>query len=202
MSGSIVTNNVLKRIFDVIIASLALCITVVLFPFIAIAIKVQSRGPIFFKQKRSGLENKTFVMYKFRSMHLNDEADTRQATSDDERIFPFGKFLRKTRFDELPQFWNVLTGDMSVIGPRPHMLAHTDMYSKLIGNYMDRLAVRPGITGLAQVMGRCGETTDVRQMKERVKLDIFYINHWSIGLDCRILLLTFKTVLLPEKNTY
>lgn len=200
--GKIVVNSIPKRFFDVVFATVALCVTVLIFPIIAIGIKMQSKGPVFFKQQRDGLDGHSFLIYKFRSMHLNEEADTKQATGDDERVFPFGLFLRKTSLDELPQFWNVLIGDMSVIGPRPHMLVHTEMYSKLICNYTDRLSVRPGITGLAQVMGRRGETKELRLMSDRVKLDNFYIKHWSVCLDCRIIFLTFKTILLPDKNTY
>jgi putative colanic acid biosynthesis UDP-glucose lipid carrier transferase len=141
-------------------------------------------------------------MFKFRSMHVNQEADQIQASKDDPRKFPFGNFMRRTSLDELPQFWNVLMGDMSIVGPRPHMLAHTEMYAQLIEKYMVRHLVKPGITGWAQVNGSRGETKELWQMEERVLRDIWYVEHWSIWLDLRIIWMTIRAILVPSKNAY
>ena len=180
-----------KRAADVFFSGLFL---VTLFPFIwlfcAIGIKLSSPGPVFFKQRRTGYEGKDFWCYKFRSMHRSDDADTKQAEKGDARVFRFGEFLRKSSIDELPQFINVFRGDMSIIGPRPHMLHHTDVYSDLIGDYMIRHLAKPGITGWAQVNGCRGETKELSEMKRRVELDIWYIEHWSVELDVSIALMT------------
>jgi putative colanic acid biosynthesis UDP-glucose lipid carrier transferase len=135
-------------------------------------------------------------------MHVNKDADKLQATKNDPRTFPFGQFMRKSNLDELPQFWNVIMGTMSIVGPRPHMLAHTQMYSKLIDKYMVRHFVRPGITGWAQVTGFRGETKELWQMEERVKRDIWYMEEWSIWLDMRIVGMTFATIFKRDKNAY
>ena len=135
-------------------------------------------------------------------MFINREADQMQTTKDDPRKFPFGSFMRKSSIDELPQFWNVLRGDMSIVGPRPHMLAHTEMYSQLINKYMVRHFVKPGITGWAQVNGFRGETKELWQMEERVKRDIWYMENWSLWLDIRIIWQTVKLVLKHDKNAY
>lgn len=185
-------NKIIKRLFDIIFSGLFLLSSAILYPIIAIVIKLQSPGPILFRQKRTGLDGETFTMFKFRSMHVNAEADTLQATKDDPRKFPFGSWMRRTNIDELPQFWNVLMGDMSVVGPRPHMLAHTEMYSELIDKYMVRHFVKPGITGWAQVTGYRGETRELWQMEERVRRDIWYMEHWTVWLDIRIVWLTVK----------
>ena len=195
-------NSLYKRVLDICFSAVMLVFVIMLLPFIAIIIKCQSKGPVFFSQKRSGLDGKEFSMFKFRSMHVNKERDTRQTTKDDPRKFPFGSLMRKTSIDELPQFWNVLKGDMSIVGPRPHMLAHTEMYSKLIDKYMVRHFVKPGITGWAQVMGFRGETKELWQMEERVRHDIWYIEHWTIWLDFRILWLTAKNLVMRDKNAY
>lgn len=193
-------NRMTKRLFDVFFSTLALIIIAPFVPIIALIIKVQSPGPIFFRQRRTGLDGRDFTCIKFRSMEVNDEADTRQATADDDRKFPFGAFIRKTNIDELPQFYNVLRGDMSIVGPRPHMLYHTEVYSKLLEKYMIRHLAKPGITGLAQVSGFRGETTELSLMEGRVKKDIQYIENWSLWLDIKICLLTAKmTILLDEK---
>ena len=197
-----VVNRALKRAFDIFIALVALALTGLLMPIIYIVIKLQSPGPIFFKQLRTGMDGKEFYCYKFRSMHVNNDADKLQATKDDPRKFPFGNLMRKTNLDEFPQFWNVLKGDMSVIGPRPHMLAHTEQYSHLIREYMVRHFVKPGVTGWAQVTGYRGETKELWQMEERVRRDIWYIEHWSIWLDILIVWLTFKTFFVHDKNAY
>ena len=143
-----------------------------------------------FRQQRSGLGNKPFTCLKFRTMVVNDEADTVQAAWDDKRITAVGKFLRETSLDELPQFINVLRGDMSIVGPRPHMLYHTEMYSALIPGYMRRLMVKPGITGVAQVLGYRGETPELADMARRVRLDLWYVNHQSFKLDLYIFRVT------------
>ena len=197
-----VVNQAVKRVFDIAIALVVIVLTALIFPIIYVIIKRQSPGPIYFKQLRTGLDGKDFVCYKFRSMHVNKDADKLQATKDDPRKYPFGNFMRKANIDELPQFWNVLKGDMSVVGPRPHMLAHTEMYSQKIGDYMVRHFVKPGITGWAQVTGFRGETHELWQMEERVKRDIWYMEHWSIWLDIRIIWMTIKTCFVHDKNAY
>lgn len=195
-------NKMVKRTFDIVLSIVFLIPTAILFPWIYFKIKRQSPGPILFKQERTGIDGKTFKCYKFRSMHVNQEADKLQATKDDPRKFPFGDFMRKTNIDELPQFFNVLQGRMSIVGPRPHMLAHTEQYSQLIGKYMVRHYVKPGVTGWAQVTGSRGETKELWQMEERVKRDIWYIEHWSVWLDFRIMWLTAKSIFVHDKNAY
>ena len=189
----------IKRSADVLFSGLFL---ITLFPVIwlvcAIGIKLSSPGPVFFKQKRTGYEGKEFWCYKFRSMHQSADADTKQAVKGDSRVFKFGKFLRKSSIDELPQFINVFKGDMSIIGPRPHMVHHTDIYSDLIGDYMIRHLAKPGITGWAQVNGCRGETKELSEMKERVEKDIWYIEHWSVELDVSIFLKTVWQILRHE----
>lgn len=172
------------------------------FPIIAFIIKYQSPGPLFFNQERTGLNGRTFKMYKFRSMHVNDDANRVQATLNDPRKFPFGKIMRKTSIDEIPQIYNVLVGDMSLIGPRPHMLAHTEYYSRHIPYYMDRHAVKPGLTGWAQVTGWRGDTPELWMMEGRVIRDIWYIEHRSISLDIKIIFLTFGALLFPAKGAH
>ena len=195
-------NRLTKRVFDVVVSIVALAFTSLLLPVVAIAIKVQSPGPLLFRQRRTGMDGKDFWCLKFRSMHVNADSDRVQATKDDPRKFPFGNFMRKTNIDELPQFWNVLCGDMSIVGPRPHMLAHTKQYAALIGKYMVRHFVKPGITGWAQVTGFRGETSELWQMEGRVEHDIYYIQHWSIWLDLRIIWMTAKTIFKTDKNAY
>ena len=195
-------NKAIKRLFDIVFSLLFLIPTAIIFPFVFIIMKIQSPGPILFKQKRTGLDGKTFNCLKFRSMHVNADADKVQATKDDPRKYPFGNFMRKSNIDELPQFLNVLKGDMSIVGPRPHMLAHTEQYSELIDKYMVRHFVKPGVTGWAQVTGFRGETKELWQMEGRVKRDIWYIENWSIWLDIRIMWLTFKSIFIHDKNAY
>lgn len=196
------TNRAIKRLFDIGMSGIICICMLPFFPIIAILIKIQSPGPIFFRQKRTGLNGKTFVCLKFRSMHVNKDADKAQATKDDTRKFSFGNFMRKTNIDEFPQFINVLKGDMSIVGPRPHMLLHTEMYGALIDKYMVRHFSKPGITGWAQTTGFRGETKELWQMKERIKRDIWYIENWSIWLDIRIILMTAKGIVFPDKNAY
>lgn len=195
-------NRLFKRLFDIVFSILCLIPTVLLLPLIAMTIKRQSPGPVFFRQRRTGIDGHEFYCYKFRSMHVNADADRLQATNDDPRKFPFGDFMRKTNIDELPQFWNVLRGDMSIVGPRPHMLAHTEQYDKLIDKYMVRHFVKPGITGWAQVTGFRGETRELWQMEGRVERDIWYIQHWSLWLDLRIIWMTAKTIFIRDEKAY
>lgn len=195
-------NKFLKRTFDIVFSIIFLIPTALIFPFVWLIMKIQSPGPLLFKQARTGIDGKTFNCYKFRSMHVNADADKLQATKDDPRKYPFGNFMRKANIDELPQFINVLKGDMSIVGPRPHMLAHTEQYSELIEKYMVRHFVKPGVTGWAQVTGFRGETKELWQMEGRVKRDIWYIEHWSIWLDIRIIWMTLKTVFIHDKNAY
>lgn len=190
-------NKVMKRVFDLVL-SIGVIVFVLswLTPLLAIAIKLSSRGPVFFKQRRSGINDVEFWCWKFRSMVVNDEADRVQASKEDARITAVGRFIRKHNLDELPQFFQVLTGEMSVVGPRPHMLAHTEEYRQLINQFMVRHLIKPGITGLAQVRGFRGETKDHEDMDARVKNDIYYIEHWSVLLDFKIAFQTaFKMII-------
>jgi len=188
----------LKRVFDIIFSSsVIIFILSWLTPLVAILIKLESKGPVFFKQARNGFNYKEFYCYKFRSMTPNSEANFYQATRGDQRITNIGKFIRKTSIDELPQFFNVLFGDMSVVGPRPHMVSHTDMYAKRIDKFMVRHFVKPGITGLAQISGYRGEVETDKDIIGRVKFDIFYIENWSLLLDLKII---FKTAINAVKG--
>jgi Undecaprenyl-phosphate glucose phosphotransferase len=196
-------NRLAKRLFDIVFSLLFLCtIFPIIFIIIGLAIKITSPGPIFFKQKRSGEGNKEFWCYKFRSMRVNKDSDKVQATLNDPRKTRLGNFMRKTSIDELPQFINVLLGDMSVVGPRPHMLKHTEEYSKLIDKYMVRHLVKPGITGWAQVTGFRGETKELWQMEGRVERDIWYLEHWTFMLDLYIIYKTVKNAVKGEKEAY
>ncbi len=195
-------NKMIKRIFDIVISAIILVFLLPFLPILWMIIKTQSPGPLFFKQARTGLDGNDFMMYKFRSMHVNADADKIQATENDPRKYPFGNFMRKANIDELPQFWNVLKGDMSIVGPRPHMLAHTEMYSQAISKYMVRHFVKPGVTGWAQVTGFRGETKELWQMEGRVKRDIWYMEHWSIWLDIRIMWMTAKSMIIHDKHAY
>lgn len=192
----------LKRLFDLVMSLIVLIVGIPLLPIVALIIKIQSPGPVFFRQERTGYNGKNFLCYKFRSMRVNKDADKLQATENDPRKFPFGNFMRKYNIDELPQFWNVFKGDMSVVGPRPHMLYHTEKYSQLIERYMVRHFVKPGITGWAQVTGYRGETRELWQMEKRVKQDIWYIENWTIWLDLRIIWMTFRTMVVHDKKAY
>lgn len=196
-------NRVKKRIFDLVITIPFLCL---FFPFIylivALITKITMPGPVFFKQKRTGYDGKDFWVFKFRSMKMNADADSLQATKDDPRVPLWGKILRHTNIDELPQFINVLKGEMSIVGPRPHMLAHTEYYSARIGDYMVRHYVKPGITGWAQTHGLRGETKTVDDMARRVEMDIWYIEHWSMWLDVSIILKTVRDVFKGDENAY
>lgn len=196
-------NRVIKRIFDIIVSLIAIVLVscTILIPVI-IAIKLSSKGPIFFAQKRTGYRGREFTCYKFRTMRVNAQADTLQATKDDPRKTKVGDFLRKTSIDELPQFFNVLIGNMSVVGPRPHMVKHTDEYRKLIDKYMVRHMIKPGITGLAQVSGYRGQTEELWQMEKRVEYDVKYIESWTLSLDIKIIVRTIINAVKGEKNAF
>lgn len=194
---------VVKRALDLSI-SLGLVIFVFswLFPIIGIIIKVTSKGPIFFQQLRHGKDNVPFYCFKFRTMYVNDQADVKQATKDDPRVTWIGKFLRKSSLDELPQFFNVILGDMSIVGPRPHAVPMNYKFSAEIDNFMFRHTVKPGITGLAQAKGFRGETRDFYDIYSRCKLDIFYVNNWSPFLDLKIIFWTIISLLIDKDKAY
>ncbi|MDB9895855.1 undecaprenyl-phosphate glucose phosphotransferase [Flavobacteriales bacterium] len=196
-------NRLLKRLFDIVFSSLVILLILSwLYPLLAFLIKISSKGPILFKQKRSGLDNNEFVCLKFRSMKKNSDSDSKQATKDDIRVTKVGSFLRKSSLDEFPQFFNVFNGDMSIVGPRPHMIAHTDQYSALIKKYMVRQLVRPGITGAAQVRGFRGETKELIEMEGRVKWDVWYIENWSLLLDINIILRTVFNIFKKDEKAF
>ncbi|MDP9197994.1 MAG: undecaprenyl-phosphate glucose phosphotransferase [Pseudomonadota bacterium] len=193
--------GVLKRTSDIVLAAGALLLAAPVMAVIAIRVRQSSPGPVFFRQRRYGLDGREFVVYKFRTMTVCEDDPLMQATRFDLRVTPVGAFLRRTSLDELPQLLNVLGGSMSLVGPRPHAVAHNEHYRKLVSGYMLRHKVRPGITGLAQVNGMRGETSDVEKMNQRVQLDLEYLKHWSLGLDIRILLKTVSIV-LRDQNAY
>lgn len=196
-------NRFIKRVFDIVFSLFIMVFLLSwLIPIIAIIIKLQSKGPVFFVQLRSGRANETFKCYKFRSMTVNNESDHKQATRGDARITKIGAFMRRTNIDELPQFYNVLIGNMSVVGPRPHMVKHTEQYSKVIEKYMVRHFLKPGITGWAQVNGFRGETRDNYAMEKRVEYDVWYLENWSFLLDLKIIFLTFWNTAKGEENAF
>ena len=196
-------NRWVKRAFDLVFSSIVLLF---LFPFVfipvAIAIKLSSPGPVFFKQTRTGYRGRDFLCWKFRTMRVNKDSDKVQAQKDDPRKTKIGDFLRRSSIDELPQFINVLKGDMSVVGPRPHMLKHTADYSKLIDKYMVRHLIKPGITGWAQVNGYRGLTEALWQMERRIEYDVWYIENWSFILDLKIIVRTVLNAVRGEKNAF
>lgn len=196
-------NKRFKRIFDIVFSVLIiLFILSWLTPLLAILIKLDSKGPIFFKQRRNGLNYEEFICYKFRSMRLNPIADLEQVQKNDPRITRLGRFIRKTSIDELPQFFNVLLGDMSVVGPRPHMVSHTEMYAKSIDKFMVRHFIKPGITGLAQINGYRGEVETEKDIINRVRFDIFYLENWTILLDLKIIFKTVINAIKGEEKAY
>lgn len=196
-------NRFLKRCFDIVFSlSVLIFIYPVLYLIVASLIKLSSKGPVIFKQRRTGLYGHEFECYKFRTMHVNEDADEKQAEKDDPRTTKIGTFLRRTNLDEFPQFFNVLLGDMSVVGPRPHMLKHTELYSAIIDRYMVRHLAKPGVTGWAQVTGYRGETKTLEQMEGRVKRDVWYIENWSFFLDLKIIVVTVINMFRGEKNAY
>ncbi|WP_347156785.1 undecaprenyl-phosphate glucose phosphotransferase [Pontibacter chitinilyticus] len=198
-----IINKALKRTFDIVF-SLTVIIFVLswLIPIVALAIKLNSKGPIFFKQVRSGIDNKDFHCYKFRSMYVNKDANKLLARRGDARITPVGAFIRKTSIDELPQFFNVLMGHMSIVGPRPHMLKLGEEYAQVAEKYMVRHFIKPGITGLSQVRGYRGDTTELYQIRGRVKLDIFYLENWSFFLDLKIVFYTIYNIFRGDEHAF
>jgi putative colanic acid biosysnthesis UDP-glucose lipid carrier transferase len=193
-------NGVLKRAADLLITGLVLLAIWPLMAAIAVGIKLSSPGPVLFRQRRYGLDGKEIVVYKFRSMMVcEDGGHVRQARQNDPRVTAFGAFLRRTSLDELPQFINVLTGSMSIVGPRPHAVAHNEQYRGLINGYMVRHKVRPGITGWAQINGFRGETEAVEMMKRRIEYDLDYLKHWSLSFDLWIILRTVLVMVKDEK---
>jgi len=196
-------NTFIKRLFDILFSSAVIIFILSwLTPLLAIIIKIESKGPVFFKQSRNGFNYKEFDCFKFRSMTPNKHANLKQATKGDQRITAIGRFIRKTSIDELPQFFNVLFGDMSVVGPRPHMVSHTNMYAQRVDKFMVRHFVKPGITGLAQISGFRGEIERDEDIIGRVKYDIFYIENWSILLDLKIILQTFLNAVKGDDKAY
>jgi len=196
-------NRSIKRLMDIILS--VMMITFVLSwlaPILFILDIISDRAGVFFLQPRSGINNKQFMLFKFRTMKKNGEAHIQQATENDDRLTKIGKFLRKTSIDEFPQFFNVLIGNMSVIGPRPHMLKHTEEYKFLVEKFMIRHSIKPGITGYAQVRGFRGEIKRVKDMKQRIKLDVFYIENWSIWLDIKIILITIGKLIKGDEKAY
>lgn len=198
-----VGNKLKKRILDIVVSGLVIIFILSwLIPIVALLILLESRGSIFFAQKRTGKNNLPFNCLKFRSMKPNKDSDLKQATKNDMRITRVGKFLRKTSLDEFPQFINVFKGEMSLVGPRPHMLKHTDDYSQIVDQYMIRHFLKPGITGWAQINGFRGEITEPKQIKLRVQNDLWYLENWSIWLDIKILFLTVYTIIKGDKQAY
>lgn len=196
-------NRLLKKAFDLCFSfGVIMFIFPWLFPILMLIIKIESPGPVFFKQERSGRDNKSFTCLKFRSMSVNKHSDSKQAAKGDARVTKVGSFIRKTSIDELPQFFNVFFGDMSVVGPRPHMVNHTRQYTELINNYLVRQYAKPGITGWAQVNGYRGETKELIDMENRVDYDIWYIENWSLLLDVKIIYRTINNVFKGEENAY
>jgi exopolysaccharide biosynthesis polyprenyl glycosylphosphotransferase len=196
-------NRILKRVLDI---AVALPVVVFVLPplslFVLIAQRWQSPGPLFFRQRRSGFQNSTFEILKFRTMHVTNHDEAQQATQGDPRVFPLGRWLRRLSLDELPQFINVLRADMSVVGPRPHMIEHDVEFAKSAHEYRIRAFVRPGITGLAQVSGFRGEARHVKDIVDRVRSDVYYLENWSFGLDWQIILRTGLQFLRPSRNAY
>lgn len=196
-------NRLSKRLFDICFSILVIVFVFSwLFPILAILIKLESKGPVFFSQMRPGKNNNPFRCFKFRSMKINNDSDTKQATLGDARITRTGAFIRKTSLDEMPQFFNVLIGNMSVVGPRPHMQGQTVHYSQLIDKFMVRHFLKPGITGWAQVNGLRGETRTTQSMLDRVEADIWYLENWSFLLDLKIIFLTVYNIIRGEKNAF
>ncbi len=196
-------NAILKRFFDILFSLFVIFgILIWLGPLLALLISIESRGPVFFIQKRTGFDNNEFQCFKFRSMAVNELSDERQAGKNDMRVTRIGRFIRKTSIDELPQFYNVLFGNMSVVGPRPHMLKHTDEYASRVDKYMLRHFVKPGITGLAQVRGYRGEIEHETDIQNRIKFDIFYLENWSFFLDIKIIIQTIINAFKGEEKAY
>jgi len=196
-------NRCFKRSIDIVIA---LPVMLVVFPVLALIVwlaqRVQSPGPLFHVQTRAGMQNRQFTILKFRTMHDGHGDVTRQASDGDARIYPLGKWFRKLSIDEVPQFWNVLKGDMSIVGPRPHLIEHNKQFSQLMANYHVRAFVKPGITGLAQVRGYRGEARNHSDIQNRVACDIEYLENWNLSLECGIILRTFAQLIVPPRTAY
>lgn len=193
----------IKRGFDLVFSFLVIVLILSWFiPLLGLLIKLESKGPILFKQKRNGLNNHKFEVYKFRSMYLNGHSDSKQTSENDERLTKIGKFIRRTNIDEIPQFINVFLGEMSVVGPRPHPLFMTEQYAKIVDKYMVRHFVKPGVSGLAQVKGFRGEIQDIDQMRNRIRLDKFYIENWTLMLDIEIIIKTILQTFKRNKTVY
>ncbi len=198
-----INNRIRKRTLDIFVSSMVvLFILSWLVPLISLLILLESKGPIFFSQMRTGKNGKKFRCYKFRSMFMNDQSELKQASKNDKRVTRIGRFLRRTSLDEFPQFFNVLMGNMSIVGPRPHMLQHTTDYSKIVDQYMVRHFLKPGITGWAQINGYRGEITEPIHIKNRVEYDIWYMENWSLVLDIKIVFLTILNILKGEEKAY
>jgi len=196
-------NRIIKRLFDIVFSSLViLSILSWVIPLIGTMIRVESKGPVFFRQRRNGLNNRPFLIYKFRSMVVHEDRSVKQASKNDSRITRLGAFLRKTSIDELPQFINVFLGEMSVVGPRPHAVKHNMEFKKVIDRFIQRHAVKPGITGLAQSRGFRGETTTLASIAARVRLDRFYVRNWSLLLDFKIIFWTIRSLIKGNENAY
>jgi exopolysaccharide biosynthesis polyprenyl glycosylphosphotransferase len=196
-------NRFFKRAIDLAIALPVMLIVFPIFTLIVwIAQRLQSPGPLLHVQPRAGIQNRQFNIYKFRTMRPDHDQLTRQATDDDERVYPLGKWFRRLSIDELPQFWNVLRGDMSIVGPRPHLLEHNKQFSQLMENYHVRAFVKPGITGLAQVRGFRGEARNNADIQNRVACDIEYLENWNLSLECGIILRTFAQLIVPPRTAY
>ncbi len=196
-------NRFIKRAIDI---AIALPVMLIIFPILAaivfIAQRLQSPGPLFHVQNRAGMQNRRFKIYKFRTMRSHNGELSRQASLADERVYPLGKWFRKLSIDEVPQFWNVLCGDMSIVGPRPHLIEHNQQFSKFMANYHVRTFVKPGITGLAQVRGFRGEARNSTDIENRVACDIEYLENWNLSLECAIILRTFAQLILPPRSAY
>ena len=198
-----ITARIQKRLFDLVFSTLVITFVLSwLLPILSILIKLGSKGPVFFVQLRSGKNNHQFKCFKFRTLKVNEEANVKQVTQNDTRLTKIGTFLRKTNLDELPQFFNVFRGNMSVVGPRPHMLRHTEDYSRILNEYMIRHFVKPGVTGWAQVNGFRGEIKKEEQLRKRIEYDIWFMENWSLWLDLRIVFLTVYVTIKGDKNAY
>lgn len=196
-------NRVIKRLVDIVISSFVLIVVLPpLWLWVYVRMKKESPGPVFFRQKRTGFNRATFTIVKFRTMHVLNDDETRQVTKDDDRVYRFGQFLRRTSLDEFPQFWNVFKGDMSIVGPRPHLAKHDELFKKVVRDYPQRHFVKPGITGYAQCHGYRGEITDPTLLRQRVQYDLDYVANWSIWLDLEIIARTLWIVLNPPKTAY
>ena len=198
-----VGNRIKKRALDICVSLFVIVFVLSwLIPIVGILIFLESRGPIFFKQLRTGKDKRPFYCLKFRSMRVNKDSDLKQATQNDMRVTKIGRFIRKTGLDEIPQFLNVFVGEMSLIGPRPHMLKHTSDYSKVVDDYMIRQFIKPGITGWAQINGYRGEITNPEQIQMRVNKDLWYLENWTLWLDVQIMFMTVYYILKGDKNAF